>query len=130
MRKGYARITAGLLMLSLAIGAMGCPVAARAEEDPIPGILNLDESIECAMKNDENLRLLEDNIDLMEDALEEATEVYWDYEGGKISGDSWSNLERAKINNRYYVIQAQADHDQAVAAYKDEKNRISYEATR
>lgn len=129
MKKIKKKRIMGLLLTVFLISTMLLPSASLAE-DELTGTMTLEQSIEYALTHSESLNLFDDNIDLKDDALDEAEDQSRDYTSGDASYDNLSNLERSKIRNQYFVIAAQAEYDQAVADYEVEEEKIGYEATR
>lgn len=122
-----------MLVLGSLIAGMGIlPSAAMAEEGvevAIPDSLSLEESIDYVMEHSESLALLDDKVELKEEALDEAWDQYKDYEDGVLNKDNIDNLKRALIRNQYYIKSAQADYDKALEDYEAEKEQTVYDAT-
>jgi outer membrane protein TolC len=129
MKKIEKKKIMGLLLSACLITTMLLPSASLAE-DELTGTMTLEQSIEYALTHSESLNLFDDNIDLKDEALDEAEDQYRDYTSGDSSYDNLGNLERSKIRNQYFVIAAQAEYNQVVADYEVEEEKISYEATR
>ncbi len=95
----FRKITVGLVAM-LTIVAPFSALAAESPKPAAPEVLTLDQCLDMAFKNNQQLKVAAKNVDITKEAVKEAEAAFWPAVNYKVD-QSYSSTEQYKFDNKY-----------------------------